>query len=104
VKVPWTAIKSDPAEAALTLRTAMNLIRLFGQISEPIVPDAAAALQGIFAERTETGSWPTREAALDLASLAAGVEFVTPPVLFRKISDEDVLTWRERFGAPAVTA
>lgn len=103
VKVPWTAIKTDPAEAALTLRTAMNLIRLFGQISEPIVPDTAAALQSIFAERTEAGSWPAAEAARGLTALAAGVEFITPSVLFRKISDDDVEAWRTRFGAPAPT-
>ncbi|HEY2667923.1 MAG TPA: methionine--tRNA ligase, partial [Actinomycetota bacterium] len=38
LKSPWTQIRQDPEAAALSLRTAMNLIHLFGVISEPVIP------------------------------------------------------------------
>jgi hypothetical protein len=47
-KAPGLAIKEDPEAAALTLRTAMNLIFLFGLVSEPVIPEAARTLQGLF--------------------------------------------------------
>jgi methionyl-tRNA synthetase len=98
-KAPWTAIKTDPEGAALTLRTAMNLLRLFAPLADPLIPDTADKLHDIF--DVPRAGWPTSDEARALAGLAAGVGFTVPPVLFRKITDEDVEAWRERFGAEA---
>ena len=98
-KAPWTAVKTDPAGAALTLRTAMNLLRLFAPLADPLIPDTADKLHSIF--DVARAGWPTAAEARTLAGLAAGVGFAVPPVLFRKITDEDVEAWRERFGADA---
>ncbi len=102
-KAPWLEIRTDEAAAALTLRTAMNLIHLYGVVSAPFVPTTAAAMRGVFSlpERTAAAepAWVTGEQAGALEFLRAGTAFVVPPVLFAKITDEDLEAWRERFGA-----
>lgn len=102
-KAPWTEIKTDPEAAALTLRTAMNLIYLFGVISEPLIPDSAAKLRAAFALDDDTRRWVTADEVSALAFLAPGVGFATPPVLFAKIDDDALDAYRERFGAPDET-
>ncbi|RKN41310.1 methionine--tRNA ligase [Streptomyces hoynatensis] len=96
-KAPWLEIKTDPEGAALTLRTAMNLIRLYAVVSEPFVPFTARALRGVFA-REDAATWVTAEEATALDLVPAGTGFTVPPVLFAKITEEDLEGYRERFG------
>ena len=105
LKAPWQEVKRSPEAAALTLRTAMNLIYLYGVISEPVIPDTGRALQGLFeapASDPAGRRWPDGSPPGLLDLLAAGSRFRAPPVLFRKITDEDVSAWREEFGAEAL--
>jgi methionyl-tRNA synthetase len=102
LKVPWQQIKTDNAEAAVTLRTSMSLIHLFGQLSEPIMPDTAAKLQELFGDVRETTKpgdrWPSRNFEKLLCAVTPQTNFEVPDVLFRKITDEEVTAWRARFG------
>ncbi|WP_129789138.1 methionine--tRNA ligase [Promicromonospora panici] len=98
-KEPWKQVKTDEAAAAVTLRTAMNLIHLYAVVSEPFIPQSAATLRGVFALDDDTATWVTPEAATSLDTVPAGAAFTVPPVLFAKISDEDLEGFRERFGA-----
>ncbi len=101
LKSPWTQIRQDPEAAALSLRTAMNLIHLFGVISEPVIPAASGTIQGIFGiDEDKRRAWPTTDELRSLGWVGTGTKFEVPPVLFRKIADEDVAAWRERFGGP----
>ncbi|HWD71548.1 MAG TPA: methionine--tRNA ligase [Actinomycetota bacterium] len=101
LKSPWMQIRHDPEAAALSLRTAMDLIHLFGVISEPVIPAASSTIQGIFdIDEDKRRAWPTTDELRSGAWLATGTKFEVPPVLFRKITDEDVAAWRERFGGP----
>ncbi|MFE4537883.1 methionine--tRNA ligase [Streptomyces scopuliridis] len=97
-KAPWLEIKTDEEGAALTLRTAMNLIHLYAVISEPFIPASARAMREAFALTDDTARWVTAEEAKALAFVPAGTAFTVPPVLFAKISDEDLAAYRERFG------
>jgi methionyl-tRNA synthetase len=99
-KAPWLQIKTDPEAAALTLRTAMNLIRLYGVVSEPLVPATAAAMREVFDRPGDNARWVGAEEATALDAVTAGTAFTVPPVLFAKITDEDLEAYRERFGAP----
>jgi methionyl-tRNA synthetase len=105
-KAPWLAVKEDPDDAALTLRTAMNLIFLFGLVSEPVIPTAARTLQGLFhLEAGDRGAglrWPDAAGAHELDWVPAGRTFEVPDVLFGKLTDDDIARWRERFGAEPV--
>ncbi|TLQ47304.1 methionine--tRNA ligase [Streptomyces marianii] len=97
-KAPWLEIKTDPGGAALTLRTAMNLIHLYAVVSEPFIPSTAAAMRGAFALEGDTATWVTAEQAKALDAVPAGTAFIVPPVLFAKITEEDLESYRDRFG------
>ncbi|MFI0258673.1 methionine--tRNA ligase [Streptomyces sp. NPDC017056] len=98
-KAPWLEIKTDQEAAALTLRTAMNLIHLYAIVSDPFIPAAAKAMRGAFALDGDTAAWVTADEARALSSVPAGTAFTVPPVLFAKITEDDLETYRERFGA-----
>lgn len=97
-KAPWLEIKTDPEGAALTLRTAMNLIHLYSVVSEPFIPASARAMRSAFDLAGDTAAWVTPEQAKALDSVPAGTPFTVPPVLFAKITEEDLESYRERFG------
>ncbi|MBY8886803.1 methionine--tRNA ligase [Streptomyces sp. PTM05] len=97
-KAPWLEIKTDQDAAALTLRTAMNLIHLYAILSEPFIPASAKAMRSAFALDGDTASWVTADQARALDAVPAGTAFTVPPVLFAKITEEDLESYRERFG------
>ncbi|MFK4222118.1 methionine--tRNA ligase [Streptomyces sp. NPDC019890] len=97
-KAPWLEIKTDPEAAALTLRTAMNLIHLYAVVSEPFIPSSAKAMREAFALADDTAVWVAAEQAKSLDAVPAGTAFTVPPVLFAKITEEDLETYRARFG------
>ena len=97
-KAPWLEIKTDPEAAALTLRTAMNLIHLYAVVSEPFIPSSSAAMRQAFALKEDTATWISADEAKSLSAVPAGTPFTVPPVLFAKLTDEDLETYKERFG------
>ena len=97
-KAPWLEIKTDPEAAALTLRTAMNLIHLYAVVSEPFIPSSSAAMRAAFALPDDTATWVSPDEARTLSAVPAGTPFTVPPVLFAKLTDEDLETYKERFG------
>ncbi|MEU1454648.1 methionine--tRNA ligase [Streptomyces avermitilis] len=97
-KAPWLEIKTSPEGAALTLRTAMNLIHLYSVVSEPFIPASSKAMRSAFALGDDTATWVTPDEAKSLDSVPAGTPFTVPPVLFAKITDEDLESYKERFG------
>lgn len=97
-KAPWLEIKTDKDAAALTLRTAMNLIHLYAVVSEPFIPSSAAAMRAAFALPSDTATWTTPEEARTLTTLQPGIPFTVPPVLFAKLTDEDLEAYKTRFG------
>ncbi|MFD0440114.1 methionine--tRNA ligase [Streptomyces chartreusis] len=100
-KAPWLEIKTDKDGAALTLRTAMNLIRLYAVVSEPFIPASSAAMRQAFALPEDTATWVTADEARSLTAVPVGTPFTVPPVLFAKLTDEDLETYKERFGGEA---
>ncbi len=82
---PWVVFKESPEDAAAIVRFALNLIRLYGVLSQPYIPDASHTI--LTAMNAENAPWPTDlEAAL--TALPAGHTFTTPEVMFAKITDE----------------
>ncbi|WP_432198818.1 methionine--tRNA ligase [Streptomyces sp. bgisy027] len=100
-KAPWLEIKTDKDGAALTLRTAMNLIHLYAVVSEPFIPASSAAMRQAFALPEDTATWVTADEARSLTSVPVGTPFTVPPVLFAKLTDEDLEAYKERFGGEA---
>jgi methionyl-tRNA synthetase len=94
---PWSAIKSDPARAAVIVRTALNLAGLFARVSAPIIPFAAETIALALGEPYPP-TWPGPDIAAELARIPAGRKITTPPVLFRKIEDAEIAEWTQRFA------
>jgi methionyl-tRNA synthetase len=94
---PWTAIKTDPARAAVIVRTALNLAGLFARVSAPVIPFAAETIAVALGEAYPP-TWPGLDPAAELARIPAGRRITTPPVLFRKIEDAEIAEWTERFA------
>ncbi|MFG1666118.1 methionine--tRNA ligase [Streptomyces sp. Y7] len=97
-KAPWLEIKTDKDGAALTLRTAMNLIHLYAVVSEPFIPSSSAAMRQAFALADDTATWVSADEARSLTAVPVGTPFTVPPVLFAKLTDEDLEAYKERFG------
>jgi methionyl-tRNA synthetase len=92
---PWAKFKTDPDQAAATIRFALNLIRLYGVLSGPFIPDAAALILSAMGD--ESAAWPQN---LDeaLSALEAGHGFSVPEVLFAKITDDARAEMEARFA------
>ncbi|MEZ5920399.1 MAG: methionine--tRNA ligase [Parvularculaceae bacterium] len=99
VAAPWTAFKADPARAAAAVRAGFNLIALFAALSAPVIPFTSEKMFAVFGlDPKEAGKWPT-SAMEALNFLKPGSEISLPDVLFKKIEDEQLAEWREKFGA-----
>jgi methionyl-tRNA synthetase len=96
---PWKAVKEDPERAAVIERTGVNLVRLFALLAAPIIPATAETVLAAVAPDAPT-RWPD-DVEAELRALAPGSSFMVPEVLFRKLTDDDIAEWTERFGGPA---
>lgn len=76
----------------------MNLIHLYSVVSEPFIPTSSAAMRAAFSLDGDTATWVTPAEAASLATVPAGTPFTVPPVLFAKLTDDDLATYKERFG------
>ena len=95
VAAPWTAFKTDPERAATAVRFALNLVALFARLAAPVLPFTAPK---IAASVGESGlSWPSANEDW-LSRVPVGRPVQAAEVLFRKIEDDQVAEWTERFG------
>ncbi|KPP86244.1 MAG: methionyl-tRNA synthetase [Rhodobacteraceae bacterium HLUCCO07] len=92
---PWATFKEDEAQAAMQIRLALNLIRLYGVLSQPFIPDTTGPI--CEALRCEDMHWPDDVAAA-LEVLGPGHGFSVPENLFSKITDEQREDWQARFA------
>ena len=95
---PWTAIKTDKDRAAASVRMGLNLVHLFGHLSWPVIPDAARTIHGAVMEAPDIIPWPDEPMSEFLDGLEQGRPIHAPPVLFAKITDEQIAEWEKRFG------
>ena len=95
---PWTAIKTDTEQAAMVVRTGLNLVALFAILAQPFVPLAAETILDAMGVPVEKRNWPKETDDTILNALPHGAAITTPDLLFTKIEDTDVAAWAERFG------
>ncbi|ARE41264.1 Methionyl-tRNA synthetase [Rhodovulum sp. P5] len=92
---PWSEFKTNPDAAAAIVRFSLNLIRFYGVLSSPFLPDASATM--LKAMNSDDDTWPEDlVAALD--TLKPGHAFTVPDVMFGKITDEEREGWQAQFA------
>ena len=98
---PWTHYKTDVDQAAIGVRTGLNLAALFGIIAQPIIPDTAKTILDALNIPAGNRTWNFGDAE-DIAklinALPPGQEISSPDVLFTKIENDDVENWSKQFG------
>ncbi len=94
---PWAVVKTDPARAAMQIRTGLNLARLFAIVSRPFLPDASDTVLRALGAEADALAWP-ESAAAALQALPAGHAFAVPENLFAKIDDADREAMAGRFA------
>ncbi len=98
---PWTAYKTSVEQAAVGIRTGLNLVALFGVIAQPIIPETAKKILDAIGV-PETNRKLTFKAGADYAklldALPRGMAINVPPQLFTKIEDAQVAEWTAKFG------
>jgi len=92
---PWASFKEDPERAAMQIRLALNLIRLYAVLSAPFIPGTSDRM--LAAMKAPDATWPD-DVAEALAALPARHAFEVPDVLFAKITDEARTDWQEQFA------
>ena len=100
---PWTAIKTDKDRAAVILRVAINLIRLYAIVGSPIIPDTCARLRQALGIEVAENYWPSVGVPTELQTLQPGHKFTVPPPLFKKIVPEEVADLSQRYGGEEET-
>ncbi len=97
---PWTAFKEDPDQAAVAVRTGINLIRLCAVLGAPVIPATAGRILETLGLSADETVWPGTDIQAELSRLAPGHAFSVPDVLFSKIEETQLADWVERFGGP----
>ncbi len=92
---PWIVIKSDKDRAAVILRTAINLIRIFGVLANPIIPHSSAKILELLNIELTPDMW-IEDVAVEIESLASG-NFQDPAPIFQKISPEEIEALIEKY-------
>lgn len=98
---PWSVIKTDADQAAMIVRTGLNLATIFAIVAQPLIPDAAARVLDALNIPEGNRNWPLATDDQLLSALPAGLPVSPPDVLFAKIEDEQIAEWTERFGGEA---
>lgn len=98
-KEPWKKVKEggDRADAALTLKTAVNIILMCAVLSSPFIPATSEKVFAAFGVQENERAWPVDvRAALDV--LGAGRAIEAPGILFAKIMPERIEELKAQFG------
>jgi methionyl-tRNA synthetase len=96
-QAPWGLVKETPEQAAMIIRTAINLIRIYAIAAHPFIPFTSQqifdALHLAESERSIAFS-----SAVDFTALQPDHPFDVPPPLFQKLDETQTAEFRSRFG------
>lgn len=92
---PWKTIRENRSKAANTVALCLNLVCLYAHLSQPFIPDFAAATRQ--AMNCPDQQWP-EDVRAALMILPPGHQFKVPDVAFQKISIEQRDTWKQAFA------
>lgn len=96
-RAPWKLLREDPEEAAVVLRTAVNLARVFAVAAWPIIPFTAETVFEALRLAPEERTVRLPDERL-LERLEGGRPFDVPGLLFRRVEEAEVERLRGEFG------
>ncbi len=96
-RAPWNLLKTDPEEAALVLRTCINLIRTFAIASSPIIPFTSDVLYDVL-NMSQKERETNLDKALNLSALQGGRPYRVPPILFERLDSKRVAKLKAKFS------
>lgn len=96
-RAPWRLVKEDRPAAALVLRHALNLMRVYALAAWPLMPDTARTiLTGL--GRVDDVKEPRYAGAERLDTLIGGESLKPFPPLFRRLDADEVAVLRARYA------
>ncbi len=98
-RAPWTLIKTNSIEAAVTIRTAVNLIGICARAAWPIIPNTAEIVLTALGELD--GEVPDVPSKADLVRIPEGRRIKNPGPLFEKLGSDWAEHNRQRFSGQA---
>ncbi len=93
---PWKVVKTDMDYAGTILNTALNLIRLYANLSAPVMPQTARRMLDLF-EVNEQIEFPVGKMVSYLTGLKPGTPFKLSDPLFQKILPERIAQLKETY-------
>jgi methionyl-tRNA synthetase len=100
-QAPWTAIKSNPARAAVITRTALNLLSVSAGVAWSIVPTLAGRVLSAFGAATDCPRWP-QHCAARLLDARKGDPIARVEPLVTKLTEAEITGLESRFaGVPS---
>ncbi|QFU16964.1 methionine--tRNA ligase [Microvirga thermotolerans] len=94
-QAPWASFRTDPDRCRVTVRTAVNLVGVCATVAWPFIPSTAETVLASLGLPQGIPAWP---AADSLRLVKAGSTIQTPPLLFRKLTQDWAEEQRNRFG------
>jgi methionyl-tRNA synthetase len=96
---PWTALKSDPARAAVVTRTALQLIGAAAAVAWSIIPGLSHKILTALGDDAAVPRWPTTPERDLFAQDRIGAPLGELAPLVTKITENHVAHLHSRFGA-----
>ena len=97
-QAPWKLFKENPEQAAMVIRTSINLIRIYAIAISPFIPSTANKIFDALG-LSESGRTCSFASAVDFSILQSERTFDVPPPLFQKLSDEQIAEFKSGFGS-----
>ncbi len=97
---PWKVVKVDTDYAGTILNTALNLIRLYANLSAAVIPQTAERMMDLF-EINEQIAFPVGKMASYLLGIKAGTPFKLSDPLFQKIIPDRLAELKETYHEEA---
>lgn len=92
---PWKTIKTDTLAARQTVGFSLNYIGVIAKLSKPIIPFTADTIMSALGIENHSDWYYDKN---DFECLSADKRTASLGLLFRKIEDADITSWRSRFS------
>ncbi|MDR2933813.1 MAG: methionine--tRNA ligase [Rickettsiales bacterium] len=98
IAAPWSLAKTDEKRAEAVLVFSMQLIRIYGLMIAPACPAFADKILSVLSLKISDGFMNFDNFANEFDMLKDGVKLQIPETMFEKITEEQLETFKQKFG------